>query len=107
MKGRFTKMLWSWKKDNPEVLTAEMSEMKHDNKVLQLEELESAGEGASSITKTGIEEGTDAEQLDNNNENPIDHTGTHTSTTVEVFRSVVPFRGVIVNLINVCVFLQI
>ena len=37
-------MLWSWKKGDSEVLAAEMSELKHENKVLQLEEFQGAGE---------------------------------------------------------------
>ena len=72
-------MLWSWKKGDPEVLTAEMSEMKHYNKVLQLEDTEDIVEGASAVN----EEGMDAEQFNNNNKYPIDHTGTGGITIVE------------------------
>ena len=69
-------MLWSWKKGDSEVLAAEMSELKHENKVLQLEEFQGPTESGigdgiaigSSATEAG-------EQFDNNNENPIDQTG--------------------------------
>ena len=75
--GRFSKMLWSWKKGDSEVLTAEMSELKHENKVLQLEEFQVTSEsGIGDGITIGSATAETGEQLDNNNANPIDQTGT-------------------------------
>lgn len=72
-------MIWSWKKGDPEeVLAAEMCEMKQDSKVLQLEELDGAGEGGATsdnVSEAGTEDGKDEEHLNNNNESPIEKTG--------------------------------
>lgn len=69
-------MLWSWKKGDSEVLAAEMSELKHENKVLQLEEFQGASElGIGDGIAIGSSVTEASEQLDNNNENPIDQTG--------------------------------
>ena len=70
-------MLWSWKKGDSEVLAAEMSELKHENKVLQLEEVQVASEsGIGDGIAVGSTAAETDEQLDNNNANPIDQTGT-------------------------------
>ncbi len=71
-------MLWSWKKDDAEVLSAEMSDLTvKESRAAPLEEERGAGEstGAAAVTVNG---GTDSTE----GESTIDQTGTYSSTFV-------------------------
>ncbi len=61
-------MLWSWKKEDPDSLTAEMVELKTDDKIVQFEDTE---DEATTIDGNKAEKDED----EGDTGSPIDHTG--------------------------------